>query len=92
MLDDMAITTSWDANTMHSGGNYNIIVFFIIVFSVLVVLILSLGLIEKKKKSILFLRRKKKIHFQLFSYDESKDLNKCKMTLRSHKNMHMQVV
>ena len=92
MLDDMAITTSWDANTMHSGGNYNIIVFFIIVFSVLVLTYIPLGLIEKKKKSILFLRRKKKIHFQLFSYDEFKDLNKCKMTLRSHKNMHMQVV
>ena len=63
MLDDMAITTSWDANTMHSGGNYNIIVFFIIVFSVLVLTYIPLGLIEKKKKSILFLRRKKKSIF-----------------------------
>ena len=62
MLDDMAITTSWDANTMHSG-NYNIIVFFIIVFSVLVLTYIPLGLIEKKKKSILFLRRKKKSIF-----------------------------
>ena len=94
MLDDMAITTSWDANTMHSGNYYLLIFFFIIVFSVLVVLLsyiyYFLGLIEKKNQSFSFAA--KKIHFQLFSYDEFKDLNKCKMTLRSHKNMHMQIV
>ena len=86
----MAITTSWDANTMHSG-NYNIIVFFIIVFSVLV-LIFHWVLLKRRKSQSCSFAAKKKIHFQLFSYDEYKDLNKCKMTLRSHKNMHMQVV
>ena len=88
----MAITTSWDANTMHSGGNYNIIVFFIIVFSVLVLIFHWVLLKRRKSQSCSFAAKKKKIHFQLFSYDEFKDLNKCKMTLRSYKNMHMQVV
>ena len=69
MLDDMAITTSWDANTMHSGKYYLLIFFFIIVFSVLVVLLsyiyYFLGLIEKKNQSFSFAAKKSIFNFSV---------------------------
>lgn len=69
MLDDMAITTSWDANTMHSGNYYLLIFFFIIVFSVLVVLLsyiyYFLGLIEKKNQSFSFAAKKSIFNFSV---------------------------